>query len=245
MKFNKIAFVLAGVMAVGCFSGCGGSGNVYKSEDGSLTINLPSEVWTPLAEGEEENGGAYAFQVSGDAENTDPLYVSDDENSLSQNIIIFQSMSADEGTLAYDSIPTSEDELKESLGDTFEYEIVDFDGSDDDGTKSNLYVVKVPSTDTSVEDSEDATGEAEEEVKTSSYVIARTKADSENGFIIAAQLIIKNDGDSDSIGKDGEETIESVKKSLQSVKYDADKKAVAEEAETDTESIGETTTEAE
>lgn len=179
---RKIALVIAAVMAVGLFGGCGGSkGYEYTAEDGSFSLTLPSEDWEVTSEDSEQ--GMYAFSLPATSDSAV------DTGLDSDAVILYFNLSEEAGTLGYDTIPTTEDALVESLGDDLEYEILDFEGSEDeDGVKSNYYTIKF--TDDTME----------------GYIASKTVANSESGYIIAGEVLTGE-----------EELLEDIKASIESV----------------------------
>lgn len=179
---RKIALVIAAVTAVTMLGGCGGSkGYVYTAEDGSFSITLPSEDWEATAEYAES--GMYVFSLPATSDSAV-------ETGLdSEAVILYFNLSAEAGSLGYDTIPTTEEALVESLGDELEYEVLDFEGDEDeDGVKSNYYTIKF----------------VDEEME--GYIASKTVANSEEGYIIAGEVLSSE-----------EDLLDDVKKAIESV----------------------------
>ncbi len=179
---RKIALVIAAVMTVSMLGGCGGSkGYDYTAGNGSFSITLPSEDWEITSEDDES--GMYIFSLPATSDSAV------DTGLDSDAVILYFNLSAETGTLGYDTIPTTEEALVESLGDELEYEVLDFEGDEDEnGVKSNYYTIKF------VDDTMEG------------YIASKTVANSEEGYIIAGEVLSSE-----------EDLLEDVKKSIESV----------------------------
>ncbi|MCD8090913.1 MAG: hypothetical protein LUD81_09920 [Clostridiales bacterium] len=185
---RKTALILSVILAVGAMVGCGGdkssseSENVYTSEDGSFSIALPSEEWAVTSEDSEQ--GMYVFNLPADEETVDEKGIDSDA------IILYFDLSEESGNLGYDTIPTTEEELTESLGEELSYEVQSFEGEiSDDGVKSNFYTLKFYDSD-----------------GTEGYIVSRTSASETEGYIAAGEILYG-----------GEELAKSVEESIKSI----------------------------
>ncbi len=198
MKRN-IVLVVAAALTVCSLAGCkiGGGKQLYTAPDDSFSLTLPSNDWVVSTEDEEQ--GMYAFSlpaenssdsedetVSGEAVDTE------DGSFDTQAIIIYFDLSADAGNLGYETIPTTQEELEASLGTDIDYELLDFDGDlNEDGVKSNLYSIKFTSD-----------GQ-------SGYIVSKTEADENSGYIIAGEVL----SDNFDLVDDIKDTIDSIERS--------------------------------
>ncbi|MCD7905109.1 MAG: hypothetical protein LUG24_05960 [Clostridiales bacterium] len=179
---RKLSLIFSVIFAAAAMTGCGG-GYKYTSEDGSFSITLPGEQWQEESESLGINGG-YMFTLPATSDSAVETQLDSDA------IIVYLDLSAEEGSLDYDSIPTTEEELTDYLGLDGSYEVLSFEGDlDDDGVKSNTYKLKISGSENS-----------------EMYMVTKTEASETEGYIIAGTVL-----------HGGEELIDEVEKSVLSV----------------------------
>ncbi|MCD8157728.1 MAG: hypothetical protein LUD77_02210 [Clostridiales bacterium] len=168
---RKIALIISAILAVSAMVGCGGGskGYEYTVEDGSLTITLPNENW--VSSGEDTEQGMYMFSLPATSDSAvETGYDSD-------AFIMYFDLSAERGNMSYETIPTTQEELVESLGEELDYEIISFEGSaGDDGVKSNMYTVKF-------KDSEGTEG----------YIVSKASSSETEGYIAAGEVLAEDE----------------------------------------------------
>ncbi len=162
---KKLMLLISATVAVSMLTGCGGTKS-YTASDGSFTIELPSKDWEPYTE--DEASGMYIFSLPSD---------SGSDSSENDALILYYNLSAEKENLSYDTIPTTQEELEASFGETLQYELIDFEGNlTDDGVKSNRYSLSYTD-----EDSEKG------------YIVTKTEANETEGYIIAGQISVDDE----------------------------------------------------
>ncbi len=172
---KKFMLFISALVAVTTLTGCGSGSKNYTASDGSFSIELPNDKWEVYTE--DASSGMYIFSL--------PKADGGENDTDNDALILYYNLSAESGNLSYDTIPTTQEELEASFGESLDYEILNFEGDlSDDGTKSNYYSIGYTDEDSS-----------------KGYIVTKTEANETTGYIIAGQVSVDDQNILDEVTK--------------------------------------------